>query len=152
MCMRISYRGNLWIKVLARLWVCKFLSNRVDDNYTCPEVQDQAPKVPWSCSNFRELPVLDPEPVPPPLTGFNAALPAQNLRTCTIIIHTIFRKFANTRLTSPWLPIRYSILNDIRVHTLITNHLFPIQCSKIPPANEQILRKWGNLVKQSLTT
>ena len=32
------------------------------------------------------------------------------LRTCTIVIHTIFRKFTSPRLTRPSSPIRYSIL------------------------------------------
>ncbi len=33
-----------------------------------------------------------------------------NLRTCSIVIHTIFWKFSKLRLTSPSGPIRYSIL------------------------------------------
>ncbi len=33
-----------------------------------------------------------------------------NLRTCTIVIHTIFWKFPKLRLTSPSVPIIYSIL------------------------------------------
>ncbi len=33
-----------------------------------------------------------------------------NLRTCTVVIHTILWKFANLRLTSPSGPIRYTIL------------------------------------------
>ncbi len=33
-----------------------------------------------------------------------------NLKTCTVVIHTIFWKFINLRLTSPSGPIRYSIL------------------------------------------
>ena len=40
--------------------------------------------------------------------NFQCLIP--NLRTCTIVIHTIFWKFLKLRLTSPSGPIRYSIL------------------------------------------
>ena len=35
-----------------------------------------------------------------------------NLRTCTVVIHTILWKFATLWLTSPSGPIRYTILID----------------------------------------
>ncbi len=43
-----------------------------------------------------------------------------NLRTCTVVIHTILWKFATLRLTSPSGPIRYTILrHDFPWHSSV---------------------------------
>ncbi len=66
-----------------KLRVCKFPKNSIDVNYMHPEIKDQGMKV---SEDFLCL-IL-------------------NLRTCTVVIHTILWKFANLRLTSPSGPIR----------------------------------------------
>ncbi len=88
--------------------VCKFPNNSMDENYTHPEIQDQAPKVLW---DFDISLIIARNALKAITISENFQCLILNLRTCTIVIHTIFWKFSKLRLTRPSGPIRYSILN-----------------------------------------
>ncbi len=75
-----------------KLRVCKFPKNSMDVDYMHPEIKDQGMKVLWEYYISEDFWCL-----------------ILNLRTCTVVIHTIFWNFINPRLTSPLGPIRYSI-------------------------------------------
>ncbi len=70
-----------------------------------------------------------------------------NLRTCTIVIHTIFLKFSKLRSTSPSGPIRYSILSMIEAFYISWS---VAQLLQIGPGPQQILTELSKLSTTAL--